>query len=137
MKTFITTILLVFSLSLSAQTDMVELTKEVINYYEQITTSTPDIQVTKKAIEKAEALREIKDDKTKVSYVLAVFYTIYATEYNTSDTGTTGFKHKGTATAEEIEHAKSKAIEYYNYYIDNAEEKDDMYREAESQLLRL
>jgi len=137
MKTLITCIVLFLTLSISAQQDEAELTKEVISYYNDIIDSTPDLEVTKAGIKKAEKLRAMKENKVKVSYVLAVMYTIYATEYTKEDTGTTGFKHKGTATAEEIKTARSKAIEYYQYYIDNAKVKDDTYREAQSQILRL
>lgn len=137
MKRLITCIVLFLSLSIFAQQDEAELTKEVISYYNDIIDSTPDLEVTKAGIKKAETLRAMKENKVKVSYVLAVMYTIYATEYTKEDTGTTGFKHKGTATAEEIKIARSKAIEYYQYYIDNAEVKDDTYREAQSQILRL
>lgn len=133
------TLLLLVSISSFAQdkADTVELTKQVIEYYNDIVDSTPSLETTKTGIKKAEELYLLKEDKTKLSYVLAVMYTVYATKYTTPNSGTSGFKHKGTATPTEIETAKTKAIQHYKYYVEHTTEKDDTYRAAQSAILRM
>jgi len=135
MKKLLTLFILV-SFSSFAQNDTIALSNEVIKYYNDITDSTPDIAITKKGIESAEQLYDLKHDKTKLSIVLGTMYYIYGTQYAVKHEGS-GFKHKGYIDATAQKEALRMAKKHYEYFVANTKVKDDMYRSAQNGILRI